>query len=367
MNCKIIRWAFAGFALATVLSRLAFADDAEPSWITGGDDKMLGTTGTTFRDHKGSGNVVQLRGVNLGGWLEWQDWMCPTDSSGTLPDNNPGHNGYDFQVRDLLVKRFGAATADDLVNSYEDAWITTRDLDNIKALGMNVARLTFAWDTVMNEDGTWRDDAFKHMDWFVKNAFDRGIYTIIDFHAFLPPGGDGSANGYWKNSAQLDQTVQIWTHIAEHYKGNPAVVMYDLLNEPNNSAPKGKSPPKAEIVCGVYDKIYHAIRNVDPDHLIAMEGMWDWKSLRDPRAAGYRNVVYSFHWYHWGTKNTDEINTGTDNDLHAVEDMHQAWTVPCFIGEFNLFGDPNGWRHALGAYQSAGLNWALVDLQKQSQ
>ena len=219
--------------LATARAMPLFSDQA-------GADALLCANGTSLRDHRGTGNAVQLRGVNLGGWLEWQDWMCPMDSSKTLPDANPGHNGYDFGLRGLLVKRFGPAIAQDLINTYEDAWITARDLDNIKALGMNAVRAPFAYDTLLDEKGAWRVDAFKRLDWLVQAAWERGIYTIIDYHAFLPSGAeqDGSATGYWSNAAQLNETPQIWTRLAEHYRGNPAVAMYDLLNEPNNSAPK---------------------------------------------------------------------------------------------------------------------------------
>jgi aryl-phospho-beta-D-glucosidase BglC (GH1 family) len=347
--------------ISVAIAGLAKADDTEPSWVTGGDDKMLAAKGTDLRDHHGDGNVVILRGVNLGGWLEWQDWMCPMDSSGKLKDSNPGHNGYDFVLRDMLTKRFGEQTANDLIGAYEDSWITTRDLDNIKALGMNVVRLTFGYDTLLHDDGTWRDDAFTRMDWLVQKAWDRGIYTIIDYHAFLPASAkqDGSAASYWNNPVQKNETVQIWTHIADHYKGNPAVAMYDLLNEPNNSAPSGKPEPSAETICDLYDRIYTAIRTVDQNHVIAMEGLWDWKALRDPSEAGYRNVVYSFHWYHFGQKGVDDNNAATDDDINHITQMRESWTLPTFIGEFNLFGDAEAWRYALRKYHDAGLSWAM--------
>jgi aryl-phospho-beta-D-glucosidase BglC (GH1 family) len=336
-------------------------DDNVPPWVTGGDgpDKMLRATGATLCDRQGAGNVVQLHGVNLGGWLEWQNWMAPMDSSDSLRDSNPGHNGYDFEVRRLLVKRFGAATADDLINTYEDAWISERDLDNIKALGLNVVRLTLAYDTLLNEDGTWRDDAFKRIDWLVQKAWDRGIYTVIDYHAFLPPGADqdGSATGYWANPAQQDETVQIWTRLAQHFKGNPAVAMYDLLNEPNNSSPSGKQEPSSAVICALYDRLYLNIRAVDPDHIIAMEGAWDWKTLRDPREAGYHNVVYSFHFYHFGAKGVAENNQATDQDMDDMSKVKNDWGVPALIGEFNFFGYTDSWVYGIRHYDNAGLSW----------
>ena len=344
-------------AFAAILPFASLAD--EPAGAADPLGKFLHADGNTLRDRKG--NAVVLRGVNLGGWLELQAWMCPVDKSKTLRDDNPGHNGYDFEVRKLLVSRFGAAVAEDLLNIYRDAWITIGDLDNIKAIGFNVVRLTFGYDTLLNDDGTWRADAFTRMDWLVKAAWERGLYTIVDYHAFLPPGADqdGSADGYWSNEAQKAETVKIWKRVAEHYRGNPAVAMYDLLNEPINSQPKKLSPPKASVVCEMYDQLYKAIRGVDADHVIAMEGMWDWRTLRDPARSGYQNVVYSFHWYNYGGKTTADRNKGTDGDLRNVEKMNQAWNVPTFIGEFNHFGDKDAWKYALELYDTHKLNWTL--------
>ena len=44
---------------------------------------MLHTSGTSIVN--ASGTTVQLKGLNLGGWLVMEPWMCPADSGG-LPD-----------------------------------------------------------------------------------------------------------------------------------------------------------------------------------------------------------------------------------------------------------------------------------------
>ncbi len=320
---------------------------------------FLKADGTALRDR--NGRVVQLRGVNLGGWLEWQEWMCPIDSSRSLRDANPGHNGYDFEVRNLLVKRFGAAVAEELINTWRDAWIAERDLDNIHDLGLNVVRLPLSWDALLRDDGTWRPDAFERIDWLVANAWKRGLYTILDYHAFLPPAAnqDGGANGYWTNADWKAETVRIWTRLASRYKGNPSIAMYDLLNEPNNSHLKDHPAPSAAVVCDLYDALYKAIRTADPEHPIAIQGIWDWRTLRDPGRNGHRNVVYSFHWYAWSSKTTADRNRATDNDLQSVRAMQQVWHVPAFIGEFNLFGDQDAWRYALEHYDQQKLSWTM--------
>ncbi len=352
-----VLWAATAMAFSGELPSAPLATNA-PGLAS---DRFLGADGSVFRDHRGRGQIVQLRGVNLGGWLEWQSWMCPLDSSKTLRDGNPGHNGYNFEVRDLLVRRFGQAQADYLIDAYLTAWISHPDLDRIQSLGLNSVRLPLAYDTFLHNDGTWRSNAFQYVDWLVTNAWQHGLYTILDYHAFLPPAAnqDGSAAGYWSNPSQKVETIRIWRRIAERYRNNPAVAMYDLLNEPGNSTPKGRTEPSPSVVCELYDQLYQAIRAVDPDHLVVMEGMWDWKTLRHPGKSAYRNVVYSFHWYHWGAKSTQEHHRLTDEELNGVESMWQVWDVPVLIGEFNFFGDWNAWEHALEHFRGAGLSWSL--------
>jgi len=100
------------------------------------------------------------------------------DSSG-LADN--------YSVNPNARQPFRVATEQSLIKTYQNTWITTNDLDNIKALGMNYIRLPFWWGNIQTLNGTWRTDAFAQMDWLVTNAWQRGIYTLIDFHGV--PGG----------------------------------------------------------------------------------------------------------------------------------------------------------------------------------
>jgi aryl-phospho-beta-D-glucosidase BglC (GH1 family) len=124
-------------------------------------DPFLIANGLNIRNDYGRGDIVPLRGVNLGSWLLMEPWMCPMDASG-LPD--------DWSARNTLVQRFGSATKDSLLAGYEDAWLRDSDFDNIAAMGMNVIRLPFWYLNVEEEDGTWRADAFERMDWLVQRA-----------------------------------------------------------------------------------------------------------------------------------------------------------------------------------------------------
>ena len=157
---------------------------------------MLHTSGQNIVD--ANGKIVSLRGVNLGGWLTIETWMTPADSSG-LPDN--------FSIIQTLDNRFGVATEQSLIKTYQQSWITMTDLDNIQAEGMNVIRVPVWWANFETLNGQWRSDAFTMLDWVVSQAAARGIYTIIDMHGVV--GGQSTSqdtgrqnvNTYWNSSA----------------------------------------------------------------------------------------------------------------------------------------------------------------------
>lgn len=149
------------------------------------------------------------------------------------------------------------------------------------------------------EDGTWRTNAFDRMDWAVSNAWERGIYTILDLHG--AHGGQkakASTTGrrwptaaLWSSTAEQDRMVQTWQRVAEHYRDNPAVAGYDLLNEPGGA-------PSTTATWNLMDRCHRVIRVIDPDHIHIMEaafGSWNLSMLPHPADYGWTNVVYRHH------------------------------------------------------------------------
>jgi len=161
---------------------------------------------------------------------------------------------------------------------------------------------------------------------------------------------------FWSNPAYQQRTVDIWTVIAQHFAGNPGVAAYDLINEPGGT-------PNSTTLWNMYDRMYDAIRAVDPDHLITMEGSygsWNWSMLPNPATYGWTNVMYQMHEYQFGGDATT-IKAGTDRQV-ADFNAHKSWNVPAYVGEWNDFGpapDPASvWAYTVQQYQAAGINWS---------
>ncbi|MEK8127279.1 cellulase family glycosylhydrolase [Paenibacillus filicis] len=307
---------------------------------------FLKTDGKILRDNHGTGNQVVLRGTNAGSWLVQESWMGATNA----PDQKTMIN--------TLTSRFGQAKALELIKAYEDAWWTEQDFDNVKALGMNTIRLPFGHFEMLNEDGTLRPTAFDRMDWFVSESAKRGLYVILDMHA-----APGSQNGMdhsgditypkvgnmFKNEANMAKTVYLWEQIAARYKGNATIATYDLLNEPGGALGKEQ--------WDFYDRLYKAIRAVDPDHTITIEAIWEPYHLPSPTLYGWENMIYSYHFYGWNnTGSSIEQKKFIDSKVPMVNEQTN-YNVPLFVGEFSLFSNLQSWEYALNLFEEQGWMW----------
>ena len=303
-----------------------------------------------------NGQVVLLQGVNLGGWFIMEKWMCPLDS-GSLPDT--------YSVIQMLDQRFGVATEQSLIKTYQQSWITAADLDNIKNAGFNVVRVPVWWgqfyplNNISNSG--WRADAFEVLDWLVSEAAARGIYVIIDMHGVVggqaTSGDTGQQNNdsYWSDANNQGNTAYMWWQIANHYKGNPTIAGYDLLNEPTGAGNNNQA------VINAQNSLYQTVRSADPDHIVIMEGTWgswDWNMLPSPSQYGWTNVVYEMHEYQYN-KSQAIVQQGSTNQVDDFNN-HASYNVPGYIGEFNDFGYGAGtWQFTTNAWNNAGLSWTM--------
>lgn len=314
---------------------------------------LLHTSGNSIVN--ASGVIVQLKGLNLGGWFVMEPWMCPADSGG-LPDT--------YSIITELDSRFGVATEQSLIKTYQTNWITTADLNNITNGGFNCVRVPIWWGNFYSITNTtssgWRSDAFTMLDWLVTNCASRGIYVVIDMHGVVggqstsDDTGQQNQNQYWTNSIYQSETAYMWTQIAAHYEGNSTVAGYDLINEPDNA-------PGTAAVLAAYTNLYTTIHAVDTSHIIIIEGAfgsWNWSMLPNPSVYGWTNIVYSMHEYQFGGT-VAQCEAGSDNQATDFNN-HKSWNVPDFIGEWNDMGNGAAcYDYSINDYNNDGISWTM--------
>lgn len=335
-------------AVMPVFSVAAFAED---NVVIHAED-ALHTEG--YRIVNAKGEDVFLKGLNLGGWLIMEDWFCPVDNDAT-------GDVYTYQV---LEERFGTEKTYELMNIYQDNWIVETDFKNIADMGFNCVRIPFWYRNFQSDtNGTWILDEngeidLSRLEWAVEMCRKYGLYAILDLHAANGVQGyadhAGHKNDYHffdrneKGEWYRQQAVELWKVIAERFKGDPAVGMFDLINEPMCNVPMVNRIHS--YIWEYYDMCYDAIRAIDPDRMITMTGTWSVDKLPDPDDYGWKNVVYQYHQY---DKNESDYTTRIANGWACF------YNVPQFAGEFHPVGDNVTLEFAIDAYNSNDVVWTL--------
>lgn len=302
--------------------------------------------------------AVLLNGVNLGSWLMMEMWMGPIEA----PNDEFSYS----DVISTLKKRFGEEKAQELINLYEESFITDEDFARIEALGFNCIRLPFWYRNFMNENGNWftlrpdENPGFKLLDKIIDKCSEHGLYVILDMHGC--PGGQSmnhstgvsGKNQLYGNEKNLSAMESLWTTIAERYKDNPTVAAYDIMNEPmNNGGYSGLrawqpgSDQAIRLTNGVYDRMIKAIRKTGDNHVITVEGIWSINNLPDPQSMGWNNMMYQLHLY-------DEKESDVDDRIRELTDIAQKqYGTAVLVGEYN---NKQSERYAAGRYKENGIN-----------
>lgn len=331
------------------------------------ENPFLKADGKVLKDNGGTGEPVQLKGINAGGYLLQEFWMTPTGASEKVSAEE--------DIYTVLEERFGKETREELVALYQDNYWTQKDFDYCREVGMNCIRLPFWYRNVVDEKGVFYENWSRRIDWFVEEAAKRGIYVILDMH-----GAPGSQNGsdhsakdgkddkegasefFFGDKAEKNQELyyRIWEGIAEHYKDNPWVAGYDLLNEPYCTYRYNSSKTEKELhetLWGIYDTAYRKIRKIDQEHLIIMEATWDPSDLPAPEKYGWENVMYEYHNYlydDYDNKAGRQI-TNMENKLNLI--AKADYNVPSYLGEFAYFNNLEAWDEGMRLVNDSGINW----------
>tara|TARA_B100000073_G_scaffold187715_1_gene155404 strand:+ start:1472 stop:3406 length:1935 start_codon:yes stop_codon:yes gene_type:complete len=267
---------------------------------------------------EGNGEPILLRGFGLGGWLVPEGYML---------HNQAWIAGFESptEIENHVIDLIGVDAAENFWNLYRDNYVAQADIDQIADWGFNHIRVPFHYKQFYDSTGTETPMGYAIIDELITWCEPYNMYIILDMHC--APGGqnggpisdsDGTAR-LWLEESNKELTIQIWKEIATYYSDNTLIGGYDLINEP--VLPGGVS---LEEFKQLYVDITNAIREVDTNHLLFIEGNWygtDFAGLTPPWD---ENMSYSFHKY-WG-----------QTDLSTIQsyiNMRNNYGVPLWMGE----------------------------------
>lgn len=261
-----------------------------------------------------------MRGTNLGNWLIPEGYMFKFKNI-----NSPK------LINEAFMELMGPEETKAFWKKYLDAYITEADIHYLKSTGMNSIRIPFSYRLFTAEDYLGENNpnhGFEILDKVIGWCKKEKLYVILDMHS-APGGqtGDNIDDGYgypflFKSEASKQLTINIWKRIAAHYKNEPIIMGYDLLNEPiAHYFDKNELNPYLEPL---YKRITTAIRTVDKNHIVILGGaQWDSNlSLFGPPFDS--KIVYTFHKY-W-TATTQDV-------IQEYIDFSNKYNVPIYCGE----------------------------------
>lgn len=273
-----------------------------------GASSFISRDGQTIVDS--TGKAIQLKGVNLGGWLLWEGWIW---GGGFTKEGDIAKN-----LNTIAGKAEWDAFHTDIYRNF----ITEADIKAISELNMNVVRVPFnhrIFDTTYCNGIGWSilDSV---LGWCEKYR----VYAILDMHAAV--GGqtnffisDPMKPNLWQSEANKQATINLWMQIASRYRDRKIIAGYDLLNEPG--APKGSD------LIELYDRIVKAIRTVDMNHMVIIEGGNFAKDFSMFTKLPDNNMMFSFHIYTWFGGEPKE-------KLSNFATLRERLDVPVWCGEW---------------------------------
>jgi endoglucanase len=318
------------------------------------------------RIHNQAGEVVTLHGIGLGGWMNMENFIT-------------GFPANEAAFRDVVRRALGADKAEFLFDRYLEYFFTEADAVFIRSLGVNLVRLPFNYRHFEDDmhPMVMREAGLKRLDRAIQICAEHQLYTILDLHAAAGyqnqdwhSDNPSRQASFWQHKHFQDRTVWLWEMLAERYKGNPWVAGYDPLNEP--------ADPSGLVIDSFYRRIVAAIRQIDPEHIIFLEGnryAQDFGLLSPPLP----NVVYTLHDYpppgfidggpYPGMSRGEYFDKSVvrQNLIKACQFMLENQT-PIWIGEFGpvYTGEPANdamrfqlLEDQLSFYRELGANWSL--------
>ncbi|WP_274561942.1 cellulase family glycosylhydrolase [Streptomyces spiramyceticus] len=286
--------------------------------------------------------------------------------------------------------------------------ITEKHFRDMSARGFNFARLLVFWDDLEPRRGQYSTAYLRKIERILDWAEKYDIHVLIDAHqdvfgpAFghrgipewatrtdgLPfePNPDDWFSEYFQPAVQRafthlyeDPDLQraqsrMWRVIADRFEDHPAVLGYDLINEPMGELRQGEDLATAarrierDQITPMHNRLADAVRSVDRDSWVFVEPTpivgegvpTGLGKIKDPK------VVYAPHFYNAA------MEAGADYDPSArwIESYEAAVTaypkehgIPVVVGEWGPLNNslPNMgrfYREALASLNRYSSGWA---------
>jgi len=327
--------------------------------------------------------LVHLHGVNVGGWMNMENFI-------------DGYSGSESALRALMAREIGEGKATFFFDRLLDHFFCEDDVRYLHEAGVNLVRLPLNYRHFEKDEAPYEylEKGFQRLDQALKWCEKYEVYALLDLHAVqgwqnCDWHSDNSSRitQFWSQKVFQDRFYALWKEIAKRYRGRAVVAAYNLINEPLSNAPYGRFmrddqyQPDWQNFNRIYNEAIQAIRTVDADHIIMLEG--DYYSVLFDKISRPRdpNILFSSHNYIGvGTSALKEYPLEFEGVLWNKErikkqfieteayQVSQDYEVPLLVGEFGFNNShasgkigPQIYAFAdqIQAYNECGAHWTF--------
>lgn len=295
-----------------------------------------------------AGKQVFLRGINL------------ADALPELLRDGEVLNAGSSEIFSLLGDRFGSYGARQLFERYGEGLVSDKDVKYISKLGANCVRIPLRSELLFKKDGCKGDPELDRLDHIVAKCRKAGLYVIFDLHS--APGfqnndiscGKADSCRFFEQGKEgfeaRNAAVRLWSRLAAHYKDEPAVAGYDLLNRPLLRVADWEK--SLDTLHKFYYRAFRAIRNSGSEQIVIMQAAHGADTLPDPAKYEGKNVAFGLYSHFHTTFETDALV----KSLGA----RGGRRVPFIVCKLRTDVSP---EYPLSALSDAGVSWLIGDFK----
>ncbi len=273
---------------------------------------------------------IHLRGFGIGTWLNMEHFMLGIPT----PDE---------MMQQSVAEVYGKRNKEDFFQEFRRNFIGEKDFALLKECGVNFVRVPFNYRLFIDDNDIehYKEEGFACFDRLLELGSQYQIFIMPDLHT--TPGGQNpdwhSDNSlgvplFWKYQSFRRQMTELWRAIAERYRNEPYLMGYDLLNEPAMADWKA--------VNEYYEETIAAIRTVDQNHVIVLEGDMFSMDFSGLEHFEDRQTALGFHYYPtvWhpelleSTLDRNVRKAQIADGLDKLLAIRETFQRPAFCGEF---------------------------------
>lgn len=252
--------------------------------------------------------------------------------------------------------------------------ITEQDVADLGAAGFTLLRLPIQWSNLEPTQGSYDADYLQHVEDVLAWAEEHGVLVLVDWHqdvfgpafgfdgapewatrtdglVFTPVEGNWFNNYFdpavkaafahlWNDPDLRQAQVDTWTYLADQLAGSPALLGYDLFNEPFWTSGDFES----DELPAMYRRVISGIRTVDqrswlwiePTVLVGENIPTALPAIHDPRS-GPDRIGYAPHAYSTSVEDGGDFDTSSgwvQTYESTITGYPRSHRLPVIVGEW---------------------------------